>query len=93
MALTRAQLGRLSRQRGDLSLALEQAVRCVSLFEQIPHPATGTGPRDLRALTAELGIDALEHAWHTVTGTTLPPAVRAYATTPDTPTPPGESDA
>ena len=90
-ALTHAQLGLLARDRGNLPLALEQAVRCVSLFDQIPHPAAGTGPRDLRALTTELGADALEHTWQTVTGNALPPAVRTYATTPETPTRPGDS--
>jgi len=92
-AASYAALGRLAHKRGDLPAALERAVRCVSLFEQFPHPTTQLGLSDLRHLAAQLGIHALEHAWQTATGTTLPPAVRAYATAPDNATGPGDSDA
>ena len=37
VAITHAQLGRLAAERGDTRLALIEAVRCVSLFDKIPH--------------------------------------------------------
>ena len=91
MARSHAQLGLLTRQRGDLAEALQHAVRCVSLFEEIPHEATGTGPGELRELTAQLGIEALKATWLQVTGNSLPDAVRTYATTRGTDDPDGTS--
>ena len=79
-AMIYAQLALLDEQRGNQPLALEETVRSVALFEQIPHPATGTAPHHLRSLTADLGVNALEDAWRTVTGNALPPEVRAFAT-------------
>jgi tetratricopeptide (TPR) repeat protein len=79
MAKTLAQTGLLAEQQGQPRRALEQAIRSVSLFEQIPHPASGTAPAQLVRLTAELGISALESCWQAVTGSALPQAVRDYA--------------
>jgi tetratricopeptide (TPR) repeat protein len=80
MALTLAQLGRLSDEQGQPGQALELAVRCVTLFDEFPHPSTGTGPLDLARLTAQLGIDALKASWRKVTGSPLPQAVRDHIT-------------
>src|SRR6266581_3096076 len=79
MALTFAQRGLLAEQRGQPRRALEQAIRAVSLFEQIPDPATGTAPAQVARLTAGLGTGALETCWRAVTGNPLPQAVRDYA--------------
>jgi len=78
MALTHSQAGSIAEQRGQLEEALACAVRCVSLFEEIPHPSTGTGPRHLARLTSQLGMTALEATWKRVTGRKLPKTVRDY---------------
>ena len=44
MALTYGQLGLLAEARQQPRQALEWTVRCVTLFSQFPHPATGPGP-------------------------------------------------
>jgi tetratricopeptide (TPR) repeat protein len=80
MALTYGQLGLLAEARDQARQALEWMVRCVSLFSQFPHPATGPGPRHLARLTGQLGLSALERAWQQVTGQPLPPPVRDYVT-------------
>ena len=67
--LTLAQLGMLEVEQGHPHKALERAVRCVTLFDEFPHPMTGTGPGDLVRLTAYLGMDALEAAWPRVRAT------------------------
>ena len=41
MASTYGQLGLLSEKRQDFGAALDWIVRCVALFEEFPHPATG----------------------------------------------------
>ncbi|MEU0380060.1 hypothetical protein AB0393_08000 [Streptomyces cyaneofuscatus] len=38
-------------------------IKRVALFDEIPYPRTGSGPRHLRPLTAHLGIEAVERAW------------------------------
>jgi tetratricopeptide (TPR) repeat protein len=78
MALTYAQSGLLAEQQGQLAEALAWVVRCVSLFDEIPHPSAGSGPRDLARLTSQLGTAALEDAWQAVTGGELPKAVQDY---------------
>ena len=78
MAVTYAQLGLLEETRGNFEEALAWNVRCVALFDQVPHPATGTGPARLAALTAHLGEDELERCWAEVTGQPVPPAVTAF---------------
>jgi hypothetical protein len=40
--------------------ALDWTVRCVALFSDFPHPATGPRPHQLVRLTAALGLPALE---------------------------------
>jgi tetratricopeptide (TPR) repeat protein len=78
MALTYAQLGLLTEDREDKAGALDWAVRCVALFPEVPHSATGTGPHQLARLTAELGMAALEASWRRCTGGPLPEAARAW---------------
>ena len=55
-------------------------VRCVTLFSQFPHPATGPGPGHLARLASQLGMPALEQAWQQVTGQPVPQPVRDYIT-------------
>jgi len=78
MALTYAQSGLLAEQQGHLAEALAWAVRCVSLFSEVPHPSTGTGPRGLARVTSQLGMTALAGTWRAVTGGELPKAVRDF---------------
>jgi hypothetical protein len=80
MGLTYAQPGLLAEARGEPPTALDWAVRCVSLFAEFPHPLTGTGPRDLARLTAELGFPALAASWQRCTGEPLPDEVRRAIT-------------
>jgi hypothetical protein len=68
----------LAEERGQLSEALSWAVRCVALFTEVPHPMTGSGPRDLARLTGILGMPALAETWREATGDELPSAVRDY---------------
>jgi tetratricopeptide (TPR) repeat protein len=77
VALTYAQLGLLAEAKGDLAAAIDWAVRCVVLFSDFPHPATGTGPRDLVRLTHLVGMPTLESRWLHCTGTRLPRDVRS----------------
>jgi tetratricopeptide (TPR) repeat protein len=72
LALTYGQLGLLAKDRGDASAALDWTVRCVALFEALPHPATRRAPADLIRLTAELGMPALRAAWRRCIGADLP---------------------
>ncbi|MFD3927307.1 tetratricopeptide repeat protein [Streptomyces sp. NPDC058614] len=85
MATTYGQLGLLSEARQRPREALEWIVRCISLFEQFPHPQTVPGPHHLKRLTRSLGIDALEQTWQSVTGTPLPPPVRHFVLEDDPP--------
>jgi tetratricopeptide (TPR) repeat protein len=78
LALTCGQCGLLAAKRGRQAEALAWMVRCVSLFDEFPHPATRTAPRALVHLTGALGIGALERTWREVTGKELPEAVRDY---------------
>jgi hypothetical protein len=50
-------------------------VRCVSLFSEFPHPATGPGPHHLVRFTGMLGLPSLEASWQRCTGAALPPAI------------------
>ena len=43
MASSYGQLGLLAEVQGNINAALGWTVRCVALFEQFPHPATGPG--------------------------------------------------
>jgi tetratricopeptide (TPR) repeat protein len=78
LAATYHQLGLLAEMRQDPAQALAWLVSCVSLFDEFPSPFTDPAPRNLRRLTARLGLPALERAWLDATGDQLPPAVRAY---------------
>ena len=78
MASTYHQLGLHAESRNDTARALAWVIRCVALFDEVPHPMTGTGPAHLRRLAAQLGLPVLEETWQAVTGSPLPDAVRAY---------------
>jgi tetratricopeptide (TPR) repeat protein len=77
LARSCCQMGLLAEARHDENLALDWMVRCVALFDQFPHTATGLGPYHLARLTAKLGMPALQSAWQRQTGKTLPPQVQA----------------
>jgi tetratricopeptide (TPR) repeat protein len=90
LALTYRQLGLLAEARQQPGQALDWMVRCVTLFDQFPHPATGTGPAALARLTGQLGMPALQAAWLQVTGQPVPQPVRDYLTSHhDDKAPPG----
>ncbi|MBL1102653.1 tetratricopeptide repeat protein [Streptomyces coffeae] len=78
LALTYAQLGLLAEERGQPAEALRWAVSCVALFDQVPHPLTGTGPEQLKRMARDLGTDTLAQVWTEVTGQQLPALVREY---------------
>ena len=80
MAMTYGQLGLLAEARQQPGQALDWMVRCVTLFDQFPHPSTGPGPAHLARLTGQLGLLALEQAWRQVTGQPVPQPVRDYLT-------------
>jgi tetratricopeptide (TPR) repeat protein len=80
MAMTYGQLGLLAEKRHQPRQALDWTIRCLSLFPEFPHPATGPGPGHLARLTRELGISALQQGWQQVTGSPLPAPVRDYVT-------------
>ncbi len=80
MALTYGQLGLLAEDRQQLRQALDWTVRCVTVFDEFPHPAAGPGPSHLAWLTRQLGMPALERAWRRVTGQPVPQPVRDYIT-------------
>jgi tetratricopeptide (TPR) repeat protein len=77
MALSYGQLGLLAVARGDNAGALDWTIRCIALFPEFPHPATGPGPRHLARLTAKLGWPALEESWRRCAKEPLPQHVRA----------------
>ncbi|WP_336111197.1 tetratricopeptide repeat protein [Streptomyces sp. PTD9-10] len=78
MSLTYMMMGWLAEDRERREEALVWLVRCVTCFATFPHPMTGPGLEDLARLAKNLGMDAVEAAWHTVTETGLPQVVRAY---------------
>jgi hypothetical protein len=57
---------------------LDWTVRCVTLFPEFPHPATGPAPQHLARLTASLGVAALEASWQRCTGNALPEQIRTF---------------
>ena len=74
----------MAEARGQAELALEWNIRCVTLFDQFPHPATGSGPAALARVTGQLGMPAVEQAWRQVTGQPVPQPVHDYiASHPD----------
>ena len=80
MALSYAQLGLLTEDQAQARQALAWNIRCVTLFDEFPSPATGSAPAALARLTRQLGMPALEEAWRKVTGQAVPQAVRDYIT-------------
>jgi tetratricopeptide (TPR) repeat protein len=84
IAAAYGQLGLLAEAQQQPGQALDWMVRCVTLFGQFPHPATGPGPQHLARLIRLLGMPALEQSWRQVTGQPAPQAVRDYiASHPD----------
>jgi hypothetical protein len=77
MALTYGQLGLLAETRKDVPTALDWTVRCIALFSEFLHPATGPGPHHLVRLTKALGVPALEASWQRCTGAPLPDHIRS----------------
>jgi hypothetical protein len=69
MALT---YGLLAEARQQPDHALDWTVRCVTLFDQFPHPLTGPGPRHLARLTNLLGMPVLQTALQQITGQPVP---------------------
>jgi tetratricopeptide (TPR) repeat protein len=90
VASTYGQLGLLAQDRQQPGQALAWMIRCVTVFDQFPHPMTGPGPRHLARLTHELGMTALEQAWQQVTGQPVPQAVRDYLASEPGQDPPGD---
>jgi tetratricopeptide (TPR) repeat protein len=78
MARNYGQLGVLAETKGQPSDGLEYVVRCVALFNQFPHPASGPGPHHLVRMTRQLGIGTLAETWRKVTDVELPQAVKEY---------------
>ncbi|MDJ1135453.1 tetratricopeptide repeat protein [Streptomyces iconiensis] len=78
LALTYAQLGLLAEEQGRPAEALRWTVSCVALFDQVPHPLTGTGPEHLKRMARDLGMDTVVQVWPEVTGQELPAPVREY---------------
>ncbi|MCP4664648.1 MAG: tetratricopeptide repeat protein [bacterium] len=78
MAFSYGTLGLLAAAQGNLHAALDWTIRCIALFPQFPHPATGPGPSHLARLAALLGIGTLAASWQRVTGEPLPEAVRRF---------------
>ncbi|MDR0343993.1 MAG: tetratricopeptide repeat protein, partial [Nocardiopsaceae bacterium] len=91
MATTYSRLGRLAEERGQPRVAIEWNIRCVSMFDQLPSPMTGTAPTALARLTRQLGRRALEQAWQQVTGQPVPQAVCDYVASHHDETPGGEA--
>jgi tetratricopeptide (TPR) repeat protein len=77
IALTYGELGLLAEARKDIATALDWTVRCIALFSEFPHPATGPGPKHLVRLTKALGVPALEASWQRCTSTPLPDHIRS----------------
>ena len=71
-------LGLLAGARGQPRIALEWSIRCVTLFEEFPHPSTGATAAFIADLSAILGTDALETSWRNITGNPLPQEVGNY---------------
>jgi tetratricopeptide (TPR) repeat protein len=79
--LTYGQLGLLAEKRNEPLEALEWMIKCVSKFDEFPHPATGPAPEHLTRIVAGWGrdgMDLLDWWWEEVTGNPLPDSVRTY---------------
>jgi tetratricopeptide (TPR) repeat protein len=90
LALSYGQLGLLAETRQQPHQALDWTIRCVTLFSQFPHPATGPGPGHLARLARQLGLPAFEEAWQQATGQPVPQPVRDYITSDPDSQPQGE---
>jgi hypothetical protein len=82
MARTYARRGLLAAAHGNPGQALDWAVRCVALFDDVPHPDCGSGPGQLARLSRASGTEMLEACWQRVTGGPLPGPVRDYVRSP-----------
>jgi hypothetical protein len=63
MAGSYGQLGVLAEARRQPATALEFVVRCITVFDQFPHPDTDPAPERLVFLTRQFGVGALEATW------------------------------
>lgn len=82
----------LAGDRQQPGQTLDWMVRCVTLFDQFPHPATVPCSAELALLTRQLGMPAVEQAWRQVTGHPVPQAVRDYITSRKDDTPEASHD-
>ncbi len=89
LASTLGALGLLAEDQGRAVDALMWTIRCVALFDDFPHPATGPGPAHLARLTADLGVEVLEGQWHKATGQRLPQVVLDFVQSHQLPQEPG----
>jgi len=80
-AVTYSKLGLIAEEKDDPDEALKWTVRCVALFDDVPHPGSGTGPDQLARLAHQLGFATMEACWQRVTRDALPDAVRHYVRT------------
>ncbi|MFE2723350.1 tetratricopeptide repeat protein [Kitasatospora sp. NPDC059327] len=78
MSRTFGQFALFVEEQGRPQEALELMVRSITCFEEFPHPLTWQSVANLRILTREHGMPALEKAWRSVTGHRLPHAVRNH---------------
>jgi tetratricopeptide (TPR) repeat protein len=65
-------LARICQSRDQTRTALEWCIRCVSLFDEFPHPLTQLAAEHLARLSAQLGTQALRQSWLEVTDESLP---------------------
>ena len=56
---------------------LEALVHAIALFDEFPHPLTGSGPLHLIRLSKALGLEALAASWLRCTGKALPDPIRS----------------
>jgi len=81
LAPTYGQLGLLAEKKGDFLEALTWMIKCVALFDEFPHPATGPAPKHLVRLVNAWAIppmEMLEEWWDEVRGEPVPDSVRDY---------------
>jgi tetratricopeptide (TPR) repeat protein len=84
LALIYGQLGLLAEARGNPGEALKWTARCIALFPgEFPSSSTAHAAKQLRRLTRNLGVAALEQAWQNITHADLPARIRAFVEVED----------
>jgi hypothetical protein len=78
MAKSFALLSVLAEEQGQPRRALEQAIRAVSLFEDIAQLESSALLTQFVRLALQFGNGTLEESWQRVTGNPLPHAVREF---------------